>query len=69
MDGFISGPVDIFKLGPFRSGTEGSRIRSTLVRIPEDREVSLISQHLSFYERFTRDIFLTTYPVRAKFVR
>jgi len=37
MDGFISGPVDILKLGPFWSGTKGPWIRSALVRIPDEK--------------------------------
>lgn len=41
VDSLVSGPIDIFKLGPFRPGTEGSRIRSALVWIPDDRKESL----------------------------
>lgn len=70
MNGLIGSPIDILELGPFRSGTEGSRIRSALVRIPDDKELSLITIRPSFY--FTsalQDALFTTYPVRAKFVR
>lgn len=38
MDGLVGGPIDILELGPFRPRAEGSRIRSALVRIPDDGE-------------------------------
>lgn len=47
MDGLVGDPIDILDLGPFRSGAEGSRIGSTLVRIPVGRKRSLYNNNTS----------------------
>lgn len=36
VDGLVGGPIDILELGPFRPRAGWSRIRSALVRIPDD---------------------------------
>lgn len=59
MDGLISGPVDIFKLGPFWSGTERPRIRSALVRIPVKERIVNSNLNLSFYEHLAKNDFLS----------
>lgn len=67
MDGLIGGPIDILELGPFRPGTEGSWIGGALVRIPDDRERSLVTTWPSFY--FTsalRDAFFHGLPGACK---
>lgn len=73
MDGLVGDPIDILDLGPFRSGAEGSRIGSPLIRIPDENDhYIIITLRPSFYRILRTLLFIvyfTTYPVRAKFVR
>lgn len=45
MDGLISGPVDIFKLGPLRPRAEESGIGGALVWIPDREETLMAIMH------------------------
>lgn len=52
VDGLVSGPVDIFKLGPLRPRAEGSGIGGALVWIPDREEwlMASVLPHGSIYE-------------------